>query len=92
MDQPVKVDARESTQLQQLITRPGEEGGIITRTVKFCSEEKLKKKSADRFISMIKRHDFVVENILRAETIRDLEALISDFQIFSSIFGLNTDN
>jgi hypothetical protein len=44
---------------------------------KFCAEEKLKKKTSDRLISMIKRRDFVIEDI-RAETIRELEALISD--------------
>jgi hypothetical protein len=43
---------------------------------KFCAEEKLKKKS-DHLISMIKRGDFVIEDI-RAETIRELETLISD--------------
>ena len=45
----------------------------------FCAEEKLKNKSADHFIFIIKRRDFVVEDI-QAETIRELEALtgISD--------------
>ncbi len=46
--QPVEVDAGELSRLQQLIIRPGEEGGIITQTEfmfsKFCAEEKLKKK------------------------------------------------
>jgi hypothetical protein len=88
-DQPVQADARESTRLQQLIIRPGGEGGFLTRTevslAKFCAEEKLKNKSADRLISMIKRCD------IRAETIWELEPLISDSKIFSSIFGLNTD-
>jgi hypothetical protein len=52
--------------MQKLIIRPGDEGGVLTRTkfslAKFCTEleEKLKNKSADRLISMIKRRDFVV--------------------------------
>jgi hypothetical protein len=67
----------------QLIIRPGKEGGIITQTEfmfsKFCAEEKLKKKTSDRLISMItgKRRDLVIEDI-RAETIQELETLISD--------------
>ena len=76
-----EVDAGELSRLQQLIIRPGEEGGIITQTEfqfsKFCAEEKLKKKTSDRLICMIKRRDFVIEDI-RAETIRELETLISD--------------
>ena len=80
--QPVEVDAGELSQLQQLIIRPGEEGGIITQSEikfsKFCAEEKLKKKTSDGLISMIKRRDFVIEEDIRAETIRELETLISD--------------
>jgi hypothetical protein len=71
------VDAGELSRLQ-LIIRPGEEGGIITQTEfmfsKFCAEEKLKTKTSDRLISMIKRRDFVIEDIC-AETIRELETL-----------------
>ncbi len=74
----LSVDAGELSRLQQLIIRPGEEGGIITQTEfmfsMFCAEEKLKKKTYDRLISMIKRRDFVIEDI-RAETIRELETL-----------------
>ena len=77
--QPVEVDAGELSRLQQLIIRPGEEGGILTQTEfmfsKFCAEEKLKKKTSDHHLSMIKRRDFVIEDI-RAETIRELETLI----------------
>ena len=77
--QPVEVDAGELSRLQQLIIRPGEEGGILTQTEfmfsKFCAEEKLKKKTSDHLLSMIKRRDFVIEDI-RAETIRELETLI----------------
>jgi hypothetical protein len=75
------VDAGELSRLQQLIIRPVEEGGIITQIEfvfsKFCAEEKLKKKTSDRLISMIKRRDFVIDDI-RAETIRELETLFSD--------------
>ena len=79
--QPVEVDAGELSRLQQLIILPGEEGGILTQTEfmfsKFCAEEKLKKKTSDSLMSMIKRRDFVIEDI-HAETIRELETLISD--------------
>ena len=77
----LSVDAGELSRLQQLIIWPGEEGGIITQTEfmfsKFCIEEKLKKKTSDCLISMIKRRDFVIEDS-RAETIRELETLVSD--------------
>ena len=72
------MDAGELSRLQQLIIRPGEGGGIITQTEimfsMFCAEEKLKKKTSDRLITMIKRRDFVIEDIC-AETIRELEKL-----------------
>ena len=74
----LSVDAGELSRLQQLIIRPGEGGGIISQTEfmfsMFYAEEKLKKKTSDRLISMIKRRDFVIEDI-RAETIRELETL-----------------
>ena len=73
--------AKRLPQLQQLIIRPGEEGGVMTLTeyelAKFCAEEKLKKRTSDRLISMPKKRDFVIEDI-RAETIRELEHLIAD--------------
>jgi len=79
--QPENVDVGALSQLQQLIVRPGESGGVLTRTEftlsKFCTEEKLKKKTSDRLLAMLKRRDFVVEDI-HAETIRELETLISD--------------
>ena len=69
------------SQLQQLIARPGESGGVLTRTEftvsKLCTKEKLKKRTSDRLLAMLKRRDFVIEDI-RAETIRELETLISD--------------
>jgi hypothetical protein len=74
----LSVDARELSRLQQLIIRPGEGGGIITQTEfmfpMFCAEEKLKKKTSDRLISMIKRRNFVIEDIC-AGTIRELGTL-----------------
>jgi hypothetical protein len=74
----LSVDARELSRLQQLIIRPGEGGGIITQTEfmfpMFCAEEKLKKKTSDRLISMIKRRNFVIEDIC-AGTIREVETL-----------------
>ena len=74
----LSVDAGELSRLQQLIIRPGEGGGIITQTEfmfpMFCAEEKLKKKTSDRLISMIKRRNFVIEDIC-AEKIRELETL-----------------
>ena len=79
--QPEDVDAGELSRLQQLIARPGESGGVLTRTEftvsKFCTEEKLKKRTSDRLLAMLKRRDFVIEDI-HAETIRELETLISD--------------
>ena len=76
------MDAGELSRLQ-LIIRPGKEGGIITQTEfmfsKFCAEEKLKKKTSDRLISMIKRRNFVIEDIC-AETIRELETLGKHFE------------
>jgi hypothetical protein len=75
------VDTAELSRLQQLIARPGESGGVLTRTEftvsKFCTEEKLKKRTSDRLLAMLKRRDFVIEDI-RSETIRELETLISD--------------
>ena len=72
---------KELSQLQKLIILPREEEGILTQTEfmfsKFCAEEKLKKKTSDHLLSMIKRRDFVIEDI-RAETIRELETLIWD--------------
>ncbi len=78
----LSVDAAELSRLPQLIILPGEEGGITTQTELFsmfslslfCAEEKLKKKTSYRLISMIKRRDFVIEDIC-AETIRELETL-----------------
>ena len=54
--QPEIVDVGAFSQLQQLIVRPGESGGVLTRTQftlsKFCTEEKLKKKTSDRLFAI----------------------------------------
>ena len=48
-----------STRLDQLIIRPGESGGMLTQSeyqlALFCSEEKLKKRTSNRLIAMIKQ-------------------------------------
>ncbi len=71
----------ESSRLQQMIIRLGESGGVLTRSEfelsRFCAEEKLRKKTSDRLLSMLKKRDFVIEDI-RAENIRALETLIAD--------------
>ena len=45
---------------------------MLTPTARFCSEEKLKKRKADRLIGMIKQRAFVIEDV-RAETIWKIE-------------------
>ena len=54
---------------------------MLTRTefelAKFCTEEKLKKRTSDRLIAMIKTRAFVIEDI-RADSIREIEKIISD--------------
>ena len=47
------------------------------RVAKFCTEEKLKKRTSDRLIGMIKTRAFVIEDI-RADSIREIEKMISD--------------
>jgi hypothetical protein len=78
--QLVRSDAPSRSQ-EQLIIRPGEIGGMLTRTefelAKFCTEEKLKKRTSDRLIAMIKTRAFVIEDI-RADSIREIEKMISD--------------
>jgi len=69
--QPEDVDAGELSRLQQLIARPGESGGVLTRTEftvsKFCTEEKLKKRTSDRLLAMLKRRDFVIDEGILAD-------------------------
>ncbi len=65
----------------QMIIRPGESGGLLTGTefrfAKFCTEEKLKKRTSDRLLGMLKGRAFTIED-LRADSIREIEKLISD--------------
>ena len=78
--QLVRSDAPLRSQ-ERLIIRPGQSGGMLTRTefqiAKFCTEEKLKKRTSDRLIGMIKTRAFVIEDI-RADSIREIEKMISD--------------
>ena len=59
--------------LERMVIRPGESGGLLTRSefdlAKFCTEERLRKKTSDRLIRMIKRRAFVIEDI-HADSIR----------------------
>ena len=77
--QPVVASAGELSSLPQLIIRPGESGGMLTQTEyvvsKFCAEHRLKKYTGDDLLAMIRRKDFVREDI-RYETIRELEQII----------------
>ncbi len=61
--------------------RPGESGGLLTRSefelAKFYTEERLRKKTSDRLIRMIKQRAFVIEDI-HADSIREIEKMISD--------------
>ncbi len=60
---PVVVSDAELSALPQLIIRAGESGGVLTQTefqiTKFCAEHKLKKKTADGLLCMLRRDDFV---------------------------------
>ncbi len=79
--QLVVPSAVELPPLPQLIKQPGESGGVLTHTEfqisKFCAQHKLKKYtaeslSADGLLAMIKKKDFVPEDI-HFETIWELE-------------------
>ncbi len=94
--QPVELDVGELSRLQQLIIRPGESGGVLTQTEfeisKFCAEEKLEKRTSDRLVSLIKKRDFVIEDI-HAETIRYMELLnsnVAEVKYQSTIYGRKT--
>ena len=75
----VVAPAGELSSLPPLIIRPGESGGMLTQTEyvvsKFCAEHRLKKYTGDALLAMIRRKDFVREDI-RYETIRELEQII----------------
>ncbi len=77
---PVVVSDEELSALPQLIIRAGESGGVLTQTefqiTKFCAEDKLKKRMADGLLCMFRRDKFVPGDI-RAETIRELEKIVT---------------
>jgi hypothetical protein len=78
---PQLAPAGAPSRLERLVIQPGESGGLLTNSefvlAKFCTEEKLKKKTSDRLISMIKQRAFVIEDI-HADSIREIEKMISD--------------
>ena len=78
---PQLAPAGAPSTLERVVIRPGESGGLLTRSefelAKFCTEERLRKKTSDRLIGMIKHRAFVIEDI-NADSIRELEKMISD--------------
>ena len=78
---PQLAPAGAPSTLDRMVIRPGESGGLFTRSefdlAKFCTEERLRKKTSDRLIRMIKRRAFVIEDI-HADSIREIEKMISD--------------
>ena len=66
---------------EQLIIRPEKSGGLPTaaefRFAISCTEEKLKKRTSDRLLGMLKERAFILED-LRADSILEIEKLISD--------------
>ena len=64
---PVVVSDAELSALPQLIIRAGESGGVLTQTefqiTKVCAEHKLKKRTADGLLCMLRRDDFVPGDI-----------------------------
>ena len=67
-----------TSRLERLVIRPGESGGLFTRTgfvlAKICTEEILRMKPSYR---LIKRRDFAIEDI-QADSIRELQKVSSD--------------
>ena len=78
---PQLAPAGAPSTLDRMVIRPGESGGLLTRSefdlAKFCTEERLRKKTSDRLIRMIKQRAFVIEDI-HADSIREIEKMISD--------------
>ena len=85
---PQLAPAGAPSRLERLVIQPGESGGLLTNSefvlAKFCTEEKLKKKTSDRLISMIKQRAFVIEDI-HADSIREIEKMISQSSKLSKI-------
>jgi hypothetical protein len=77
---PVVVSDAELPALPQLIIRDGESGGVLTQTefleTKFCAEHKLKKRTSNGLLCMLRKKEFVRDDI-RAETIRELEKIVA---------------
>jgi hypothetical protein len=73
--------AEPPSSLAQLIIRPGESGGLLSPTefrfAKFCTEHKLKKRTSNCLLGMLKERAFILED-LHADSIREIEKLISD--------------
>jgi hypothetical protein len=86
---PVNLDATPQlvrsaeppSSLAQLIIRPGESGGLLSPTefrfAKFCTEYKLKKRTSDCLLGMLKERAFILED-LHADSIWEIEKLKSD--------------
>ena len=78
---PQLAPAGAPSRLERLVIRPGESGGLLTRTefelAKFCTEERIRKKTSDRLIRMIQHRSFVIEDI-HAKSVREMEKMISD--------------
>ena len=64
---PPLAPAGAPSTLERVVIRPGEIGGLLTRSefeiAKLCTEERLRKKTSDRIIRMIKQRAFVIEDI-----------------------------
>ena len=64
---PPLAPAGAPSTLERVVIRPGESGGLLTRSefelAKLCTEERLRKKTSDRIIRMIKLCAFIIEDI-----------------------------
>ena len=60
--------------------RPGEDGGVITQSeyliAELASQEKLRKKCTNKFIALLRRKDFVPDEI-RTDRIQQIEKLVA---------------
>ena len=80
---PPLAPAGAPSTLERVVIRPGESGGLLTRSefelAKLCTEERLRKKTSDRIIRMIKQRAFVIRvDEIHADSIREIEKMISD--------------
>ena len=64
----------------RIIMRPGEDGGVVTQSefliAELASEEKLRKRTTNKFIALLRRKDFVPDEI-RTDRIQQIERLIA---------------